>query len=121
MVTSNAVVGSSQISIFGSQAKGDGDHYSLAHTAGKLMGILLLTRFPAPGFRLMRSISTASFCRFLRSRMLMRHEIFHNLLSDARMVGFRACQGILENDRALSAFIVPAIAVSYRNFRMFSP
>ena len=39
MVTSRAVVGSSAISSFGSQAERDGDHHALPHAAGELVRI----------------------------------------------------------------------------------
>ena len=41
IVTSSAVVGSSAMISFGSQASAIGDHDALAHAAGKLMRILL--------------------------------------------------------------------------------
>ena len=51
MVTSRAVVGSSQIMISGVAGQGNGDDDTLAHTAGELEGILLkplLRRWGSP-------------------------------------------------------------------------
>ena len=46
MVTSRAVVGSSQMRMRGAAGHGDGDDHPLAHTAGKLVRVLLV---PPPG------------------------------------------------------------------------
>lgn len=60
--------------------KGDGDHDTLAHTAGKFMRVLL-----HPLLRLRDADHTQHFHRFLLRRffihVLMGHQIFHNLLS----------------------------------------
>ena len=81
MVTSSAVVGSSAISNLRVTCQGDGDHHPLAHSAGKLVGVVFqAARRIGNANKLQQALAARRVPRLAHAHMFLQR--FHDLETD---------------------------------------